>query len=125
MFLATRNFDAILSYNSSRKYALAVSLLIDRLRGEPPIVTPWPTDDPGLSRAEIRELQALLLARGHDIGTPDGIPGSRTRDAVAAEQQRAGLAVDGRVGQRILQTLRQDPLPRNGPPPAPAQGGGA
>lgn len=125
VFLATRNFDAILSYNSSRKYALAVSLLIDRLRGEPPIVTPWPTDDPGLSRAEIRELQALLLARGHDIGTPDGIPGSRTRDAVAAEQQRAGLAVDGRVGQRILQTLRQDPLPRNGPPPAPAQGGGA
>ena len=117
VFLATRNFDAILSYNGSHKYALAVSLLIDRLRGEPPLATPWPTDDPGLSRAEIRELQALLLARGYDIGSPDGIPGSRTREAVAAEQQRAGLAVDGRVGRRILDTLRQHPLPQPASPP--------
>ncbi|VCU69663.1 Membrane-bound lytic murein transglycosylase B precursor [Pigmentiphaga humi] len=113
VFLATGNFDAILSYNSSRKYALAVSLLIDRLRGEPGLATPWPTDDPGLSRAEVRELQALLLARGYDIGTPDGIPGGKTRAAVASEQQRAGLATDGRVGRRMLELLRQDPVPRH------------
>ncbi len=114
VFLATRNFDAILSYNTSHKYALAVSLLIDRLRGEPALATPWPTDDPGLSRAEIREVQALLLARGHDVGTPDGIPGSRTRAAVAEEQRRAGLAEDGRVGRKILEALRQGALPPGG-----------
>ena len=79
VFLATANFDAILHYNQSKRYALAVSLLVERLRGHPGIRTPWPTDDPGLSREEVRELQSLLAARGHDVGTPDGIPGARTR----------------------------------------------
>ena len=106
VFLATANFDAILHYNQSKRYALAVSLLVERLRGHPGIRTPWPTDDPGLSREEVRELQSLLAARGHDVGTPDGIPGARTRDAVRAEQQRAGSTPDGRVGQRALQMLR-------------------
>ncbi|WP_134817328.1 peptidoglycan-binding domain-containing protein, partial [Bordetella pertussis] len=40
------------------------------------------TDDPGLSRAERRELQELLLARGFDIGKPDGVIGVRTRQAL-------------------------------------------
>ncbi|GAA4325635.1 hypothetical protein GCM10023144_08180 [Pigmentiphaga soli] len=106
VFLATGNFDAILHYNQSRKYALAVGLLAARIQGAPPLATPWPTDDPGLSRREIRELQALLAARGHDVGEPDGIPGSRTRDAIRAEQERLGFEPDGRPGQRILGALR-------------------
>jgi len=109
VFLATENFDALQHYNQSRKYGLAVSLLVERLRGGAAIVTPWPTDDPGLSRAEVRELQALLIARGHDPGAPDGIPGARTRDAVRAEQKALGLPQDGRVGMRILQRLREKP----------------
>lgn len=106
VFLATRNFDAILHYNQSHKYALAVSLLIDQLQGEKALFTPWPTDDPGLSRREIRELQTLLQARGHDIGIADGIPGGRTRAAVLLEQERMGLAPDGRVGKNALNALR-------------------
>lgn len=107
VFLATGNFDAILHYNRSEKYALAVSLLINRLKGEAGLATPWPTDDPGLSRAQIRELQALLATRGYDVGTPDGIPGTRTRDAIRSEQRRLGLSEDGRPGQRILVLLKQ------------------
>jgi lytic murein transglycosylase len=107
VFLATRNFDAILHYNQSHKYALAVSLLTNRLRGDAGLVTAWPTDDPGLSRAQIKTLQGLLAARGYDIGTPDGIPGSKTRQAVAAEQQRLGLPQDGRVGYKILSALQK------------------
>lgn len=106
VFLATDNFDALLHYNQSRKYGLSVGLLVERLRGGPPIVTPWPTDDPGLSRAQVRELQTLLNARGHEVGAPDGIPGARTRDAVRAEQRALGLPEDGRVGLKILQRLR-------------------
>src|SRR5690606_3008898 len=106
VFLVTDNFDAILRYNASPKYALAVGLLAERLRGGDPLITPWPTDDPGLSRAQIRELQGLLLARGHDIGEPDGIPGARTRDAAMLEQQRLGMRTDGRLGLRLLQALR-------------------
>ncbi len=49
-FLVTHNFDAIYSYNPSDSYALAVAILAQRLAGGPDIETPWPTDDPGLSR---------------------------------------------------------------------------
>jgi lytic murein transglycosylase len=110
VFLATRNFDAILHYNRSHKYALAVSLLTNRLKGGPGLAAAWPTDDPGLSRAQIKELQSLLLARGHDVGVPDGIPGSRTRQAVAEEQARLGLPQDGRVGYKIYSALKNQGL---------------
>ncbi|MCB2068974.1 MAG: peptidoglycan-binding protein, partial [Ottowia sp.] len=69
-------------------------------------VTPWPTDDPGLSRAQNRELQTLLIGRGHDIGAPDGLIGARTREAIKAEQQRLGMKPDGRAGQKLLGALR-------------------
>ena len=104
-FLVFKNFDAIYSYNASESYALAIAHLSDRLRGGGAFVTPWPTDDPGLSRKQRKELQMLLLARGHDIGEVDGMIGSRTREAVKREQQRLGQAVDGRAGQRLLQAL--------------------
>ncbi|MFF7055583.1 lytic murein transglycosylase [Achromobacter spanius] len=108
VFLATVNFDAILHYNQSRRYGLAVSLLLNRLQGRPGIITAWPTDDPGLSRAEIKELQEALYGRGYDVGEADGIPGAKTRDAVRAEQERRGLPQDGRVGKRILDALKAD-----------------
>jgi len=105
VFLATGNFDAIHHYNQSRKYGLAVALLINRLKGLPGLSTPWPTDDSGLSRAQVKALQTRLLQRGHDIGVPDGIPGAKTRQAVALEQQRLGLPQDGRVGMRLFKAL--------------------
>lgn len=106
-FLVTDNFDALLAYNRSTKYALSVALLARRIAGAPRAPErPWPTDDPGLGREGIREIQALLTARGHDIGDADGIPGPRTREAVRAEQRRLGLPEDGRTGERIRQALR-------------------
>src|ERR1700731_1100970 len=71
-FLVTHNFDAIYSYNAAESYALAIALLSDRLRGGGPLVGTWPTNDRGLSRAERKEVQALLTQRGYDVGTPDG-----------------------------------------------------
>lgn len=105
-FLVTRNFDALYSYNAAESYGLAIAHLSDRLRGGASFATPWPTDDPGLSRAERRTLQQLLIARGHDIGEADGMIGARTREALVHEQVRLGLKADGRAGQRILQALR-------------------
>ena len=105
-FLVTRNFDALYSYNAAESYGLAIAHLSDRLRGGAPFATAWPTDDPGLSRAERRELQRLLIARGHDIGEPDGMIGARTREALQREQAALGLPADGRAGQRALQALR-------------------
>jgi lytic murein transglycosylase len=107
-FVVLRNYDAIFSYNAAESYALAIAFLAEHLRGAETIpVTSWPTDDHGLSRTQRRELQELLLVRGHDIGEADGIIGSRTRHAIVAEQQRLGLEpVDGRAGRRILDALR-------------------
>lgn len=105
-FLVTRNFDALYSYNAAESYALAIAHLSDRLRGGGAFATAWPTDDPGLSRVERRELQTLLIARGHDIGEADGMIGSRTREALKAVQVELGLEPDGRAGQKALNALR-------------------
>jgi membrane-bound lytic murein transglycosylase B len=105
-FLVFGNFDAIYSYNAAESYALAIAHLSDRLRGGAPFEMPWPTDDPGLSRAERRELQERLNARGFDVGAPDGVVGPRTRAAIEAFQAAAGLPVDGHAGMRVLGALR-------------------
>ena len=110
--LVFANYDAIHSYNAAESYALAIATLSDRLRGGPGLVAAWPTDDPGLGRAERRQLQALLLARGHAIGAVDGMVGDATRHAIGLEQQRLGWDnVDGRAGSRILQALREAESP--------------
>ena len=106
-FLVTRNFDVIYSYNASGSYALAISLLADRLRGGPPLATPWPTNDPGLSRAGRREVQTLLIRHGYDLdGKVDGVLGKKTREAIAAFQSRVGLKPDGRASVSVLGALR-------------------
>ena len=107
-FIVTRNFDVIYGYNAAESYALAIAHLADRLRGGPPFATPWPTDDPGLSRAERRELQTLLAARGHAIGEIDGALGERSRAPIKLEQTRLGQEASGRGGQKILNALRTD-----------------
>ncbi|MDQ8032750.1 lytic transglycosylase [Bordetella genomosp. 1] len=106
-FLVTKNFDALYSYNAAESYGLAIAHLSDRLRGGMPFVRAWPTDDPGLSRAERREIQELLVARGYDIGKPDGVIGTRTRQALQQVQRELGLPDDGRAGQKTLKALRQ------------------
>ncbi|MDO5288231.1 MAG: lytic murein transglycosylase [Pseudomonadota bacterium] len=107
-FLVGRNFDALYSYNASENYGLAIAHLSD-LVAKPgasvAFATAWPTDDPGLSRAQNRQLQELLLARGHDIGQADGMIGAKTREAIRAEQQRLGMKADGRAGQKLLKAL--------------------
>jgi lytic murein transglycosylase len=105
-FLVTRNFDAVYAYNAAESYALAISVLSDRLRGRPGIQAAWPTDDPGLSRAERRELQALLTRHGYQVGEPDGVIGSKTKEAIADFQGRAGLARNGRASKKTLDALR-------------------
>ena len=109
-FLVGRNFDTLYSYTASENYALAIaqlSNLVANPGGSVAFVTPWPTDDAGLSRAQNRELQTLLLARGHDIGSADGMIGAKTREAIKAEQQKLGMKADGRAGQKLLAALRR------------------
>jgi lytic murein transglycosylase len=104
-FLVFRNFNVIYAYNHAESYGLAISQLAHRLAGSPALRTPWPTDDPGLSRAQARELQRRLLARGHKIGKVDGRIGTLTRAAIRLEQTRLRLKPTGRAGLKIYTAL--------------------
>jgi lytic murein transglycosylase len=106
-FLVTRNFDAIYSYNAAESYALAIALLSDRLRGRHGLVAAWPTNDPGLSRADRREMQTLLMRRGYDLdGKADGVIGTKTKQAISDFQSRSGLSPNGRASASVLAALR-------------------
>ena len=107
-FLVFKNFDAIYSYNAAESYGLAIAHLSDRLRGETPFLTAWPTDDAGTSRAERREIQQFLIQRGYDIGAVDGLIGDKSRQAIQQEQTRLGLKPTGRAEQQILRAFRQE-----------------
>ena len=107
-FLVTRNFDVVYSYNAAESYTLAACVLADRLGGGRGIVTPWPTDDPLLSRDGRKELQALLQRRGYDIGgDPDGHVGTKSKAAIADFEQKAGLEVNGRASVKVLEALKK------------------
>ena len=106
-FLVLDNFRAILKYNNSSSYALAVSLLGDRFSGWGFIAGSWPKEDLPLSRSERMELQNLLNASGHDAGNADGIIGANTRKAIRNAQQGFGWAADGYPTHKLLESLRQ------------------
>ena len=106
-FLVTDNFMAIMAYNQSHSYAVAVGHLADRIRGMGPIVTPWPDSDYGLSFAQRVEIQNLLYKFGFDPGGKDGRFGARTFEAILGFQKKAGLELDALPSVALLDRLRR------------------
>ncbi|RBL67815.1 lytic murein transglycosylase B, partial [Pseudomonas sp. MWU13-2625] len=105
-FLILDNFRAVLKYNNSSSYALAVNLLSERFGGAGQISGNWPKDDLPLSRSERIELQTLLSANSYDAGNPDGIIGANTRKAIRNAQQALGWPADGYPTHKLLESLR-------------------
>jgi len=105
-FLVFKNYDAAYSYNGADSYALAISLLSDRLRGRPGVQGEWPTDDLPLSREQRRELQRLLIQRGYNVGEPDGAVGALTRAAIKDVEGKIGMPQTGRPGEKVLRALK-------------------
>ena len=106
-FLLLPNFDVIKRYNNSDSYALAVGHLADRIIGGGSFATPWPAGDYALNKDQRTQLQALLNRAGFDTGTPDGVVGPKTRAAVMAYQQAAGLPADGHISGLLYDRLRR------------------
>ncbi|SUZ33874.1 hypothetical protein ROE7235_03649 [Roseibaca ekhonensis] len=63
----------------------------------------WSTVD--LSPDDYRAIQTLLNAGGFEAGTPDGVWGNGSRNAMRAFQEQRGLAVTGAPDRATLETL--------------------
>jgi membrane-bound lytic murein transglycosylase B len=107
-FLIGQNFSAVMSYNPSFSYALAVVHLADRIRGEGPFVHPFPASERLMTLAEVQELQRRLTALGFNTDGSDGRVGRDTQRAVRDFQRKVGIApADGYAGLKVLARLRQ------------------
>lgn len=105
-FLVFENFEAILKYNRSTSYALAVGLLADHLAGrDASIAAAWPREDRALTLAERIALQEALKNKGFDPGPIDGVIGAGTKKALKAWQQSQGLPADGYASLETLTRL--------------------
>ena len=104
-FLAYRNFQVYLEWNSSLVYATTAAYFATRLADAPKVsrgrgeVTP-------ISYAETKELQQLLQRQGLSVGKVDGIIGEQTRAAVKAMQIRLGLPADSYPTHELLARMR-------------------
>jgi membrane-bound lytic murein transglycosylase B len=106
-FLVTKNFLAIMDYNLSHSYAIAVGHLGDRIRGGATIQASWPEVNFDLSFEERVEMQKRLSSMGFETGGADGRFGARTYEAVIGFQRKAGLSLDGKPSRKVLERLRK------------------
>ncbi len=105
-FMVGSNFRAILRYNNSTNYALAVSLLASQLAGNGGVSAEWPRDLSALTREQTRALQTALSQRGFATGAADGVMGPATRAGLRQYQQSEGLVADGYPTLELLQRLQ-------------------
>jgi membrane-bound lytic murein transglycosylase B len=106
-FLVTKNFLAIMDYNLSHSYAIAVGHLGDRIRGGAAIQAAWPDVSFDLSLDERVEMQKRLSGMGFETGGADGRFGARTYEAVIGFQHKVGLPMDGKPSRKVLERLRK------------------
>jgi membrane-bound lytic murein transglycosylase B len=106
VFLVTQNFLALLAYNYSHAYALAVGHLGDRILGGPTVQAAWPPQKTDLTYQQRVELQRLLTARGFDTSGADGRFGAKTYEAVLGFQKKIGMPLDGFPSLKVLERLR-------------------
>lgn len=106
-FLVGQNFRAILRYNNSTSYALAVGLLSQRIAGSAGVQAAWPRDLQSLSRSQLLAMQTALNQRGFASGTPDGMMGPATREGLRRYQRSLGLPADGYPTMELLGRLQQ------------------
>jgi membrane-bound lytic murein transglycosylase B len=108
-FLILSNFNAIMRYNNSVAYALAIGHLADRLPGYVGgFHQSWPTGDKPLALSERTELQELLAEKGYAIGKVDGVMGIKTSRAIRSWQKSKGLPADGYPSLKLLEAIRNE-----------------
>jgi localization factor PodJL len=86
---------------------------IDLVANFAPIGT-WAEEfDPGQTITKpgvVRSVQAALNALGFDVGTPDGVAGRRTAEAIRAFERTTGMSESGAINPRLLAVLGSQPV---------------
>ena len=103
-FLAYPNFSIYLEWNKSFIYTTSAAYFATRLAGASRYNAGNP--DPGLSDAQMKQLQKILAGKGYDVGKIDGILGAGTRKAVQQEQERLGMPADAWPTPKFLSRLK-------------------
>ncbi|QDZ13083.1 SEL1-like repeat protein [Devosia ginsengisoli] len=74
----------------------------------------WSTSfDPGetiTTKDVISKVQMVLDKLGFDVGTPDGLPGPKTAEAIKAFERGTGMSESGAVNPRLLAVLGSQPV---------------
>lgn len=108
-----RSLDADTINGLRAELASWQSLKIDLGANFAPIGT-WSKDfSPGNSIGEksvIMEVQSALNRLGYNVGTPDGLMGPRTSDAISTFERGIGMSESGAINPRLLAVLGSQPV---------------
>lgn len=104
-FAVGDNFDAIMQWNRSVNYALAVAYLAEQLQADKPLILGADAPSEPISFNQIWALQAKLNALGFDSGAPDGFPGLKTQAAIRRYQIKHQLPADGYASTALLKQV--------------------
>jgi membrane-bound lytic murein transglycosylase B len=106
-FILYPNFKAVMNWNRSTLYALAVGILARQIAGGPPVMQAAPADDEPLSRDTVIDMQSRLARLGLYTDETDGLLGPKTRSAVRLFQKQVGLPADGHPTPDVVRRLQQ------------------
>ena len=102
--LVYQNFQIYLQWNNSLVYSTTAAYLATRIAGAPALQRGTPP--PALPFKDVKDMQALLLRAGYDVGAVDGFLGLKTRQAVKAMQTKYGLPADSYPTAELLARMR-------------------
>jgi lytic murein transglycosylase len=105
-FLAYRNFQAFLGWNSAYVYSTTVAYFATRLAGAPAYDHAGAKTVAALTTPQVMELQRLLNAHGYKAGDVDGKVGAGTRAAIRLAQIKTGLPADSYPTTELIERLR-------------------
>ncbi|MEO8758268.1 MAG: peptidoglycan-binding protein [Devosia sp.] len=108
-----RSLDAETMAKLNAEVAAFRPAKIDLAANFAPIGTWTKSFDPGetiTSRDIVASVQKALGKLGYDVGTPDGVAGKKTADAIKAFEGATGMNEVGQINPRLLAVLGSQPV---------------
>src|SRR6266851_4874115 len=106
-FILYPNFKAVMNWNRSTLYALAIGILARQIAGGTAVTQQPPADDEPLSRDTVIDMQQRLAKLNLYTDETDGLLGPKTRSALRLFQKQARLPADGHPTPDVVQRLQQ------------------